>query len=173
MLVSCMSIEDVIQQAVADLAAVLIEQQQYVATAESCTGGMVAQYLTGLAGSSAWFDRAFITYSNQAKQEMLFVPESVFVSEGAVSQACVEAMVAGCLRVPMIDVAVAVSGIAGPTGGSDAKPVGTVWFAWQHRQGYMHAQQYHFSGNRQQIRLQATLVAIQGLKVACQASELS
>ena len=106
-----------------------------LATAESCTGGGVAQAVTAIAGSSAWFERGFVTYSNQSKQQMLGVTEATLIGHGAVSEATVRAMVAGALQHGAAQVALAVSGIAGPDGGTPDKPVGTVWFAWGIRHG--------------------------------------
>ena len=111
------------------LGALLVNEQLKLVTAESCTGGWVAQCLTAIAGSSAWFDRGFVSYSNEAKQEMLGVPADTLAEYGAVSQPVAVAMAEGALRNSRADWAVAITGIAGPTGGSPQKPVGTVCFA--------------------------------------------
>ena len=113
----------------ARLGTLLSNEQLKLVTAESCTGGWVAQSLTAIAGSSAWFDRGFVTYSNEAKQEMLGVPADTLAEHGAVSQPVAVAMAEGALRNSRADWAVAITGIAGPTGGSPQKPVGTVCFA--------------------------------------------
>lgn len=156
-------LEQQIKTSVMQLASLLLQRQWRMATAESCTGGMVAQYVTDLAGSSAWFDRALITYSNQAKQDLLAVDAQIFSQFGAVSQECVESMVTGCLQHSGVDVAVAISGIAGPTGGRVDKPVGTVWIAWADRYGKLMSHRYGFCGDRHAIRLQATQHALRGL----------
>lgn len=120
------SIEELVQQ----LAAKLIEKGWMLATAESCTGGMIAAACTDLAGSSQWFDRGFVTYSNEAKTEMLGVPAELIEKHGAVSEEVVRAMAEGAIRHSRAQVSIAVTGIAGPGGGSVEKPVGTVWVGW-------------------------------------------
>lgn len=115
---------------VASLAASLLRRGWMLSTAESCTGGMIAAACTDLAGSSQWFERGFVSYSNEAKQEMLGVPHALIEQHGAVSEAVAQAMVLGALKKSQAQVTLAVTGIAGPTGGSQAKPVGTVCFAW-------------------------------------------
>ena len=133
------------------------------ATAESCTGGWIAKCMTDVAGSSAWFDRGFVTYSNGAKQDMLGVDAAVLDAEGAVSEATVAAMVRGALAHSRADIAVAVSGIAGPGGGRPGKPVGTVCFAWATRDGMQRLATGHFEGDRDTVRQQAVAHALQGL----------
>lgn len=132
-------------------------------TAESCTGGWIAKTVTDVAGSSAWFERGFITYSNLAKMEMLGVRVETLQTHGAVSEATVRAMATGALRHSQGDVAVAVTGIAGPDGGTVDKPVGTVWFAWASRHGDTHTQHRLFDGEREAVRCQAVTVALQGI----------
>ena len=132
-------------------------------TAESCTGGGVAQAITDVAGSSAWFERGFVTYSDLSKQQMLGVSEATLSQYGAVSEAVVREMVAGALANSAAQVAVAVSGIAGPDGGTPDKPVGTVWFAWGIKHGATHAQRHQINGNRVAVRAQATRIALQGV----------
>ncbi|MBK9160492.1 MAG: nicotinamide-nucleotide amidase [Nitrosomonadales bacterium] len=134
-----------------------------LATAESCTGGGVAQAVTEVAGSSAWFERGFVTYSNPSKQQMLGVEEETLIRNGAVSEPVVREMVAGVLANSPAQVALAVSGIAGPDGGTVDKPVGTVWFAWGVRDGQTCAQRYQLAGNRAEVREQAVEIALQGV----------
>lgn len=134
-----------------------------LATAESCTGGGVAQAITEVAGSSAWFERGFITYSNPSKQQMLGVSDATLTQRGAVSEATVREMVAGALANSEAQVALAVSGIAGPDGGTADKPVGTVWFAWGIKHGTTHAQRHQLGGNRAEVRAQAVRIALQGV----------
>ncbi len=141
----------------------LIDAGVSLATAESCTGGWLAKLFTDIAGSSEWFDRGFVTYSNQAKQEMLGVSEMVLALEGAVSRAIVNEMVAGALCHSQAGFAVAVSGIAGPGGGSEGKPVGTVWFAWMAKGGDPFSEQQRFSGDRDQVRRQSVAHLLKGI----------
>jgi nicotinamide-nucleotide amidase len=139
------------------LAAQLLENRQSVCTAESCTGGLIAKTFTDLAGSSNWFERGFVTYSNAAKREMLGVPHSVIDDYGAVSEAVANAMASGALRHSEADYAVAVTGVAGPDGGSEEKPVGTVWIAVASKD-QVSARLHRFDGDRQAVR-EATLQA--------------
>jgi len=134
-----------------------------LATAESCTGGGVAQAVTEIAGSSAWFERGFVTYSNLSKQQMLGVLDATLDRYGAVSEAVVREMVEGALHHSHAQVTLAVSGIAGPGGGTQDKPVGTVWFAWGMRHGAIHAQRHQLAGNRSEVRAQAVRIALQGV----------
>jgi nicotinamide-nucleotide amidase len=134
-----------------------------LATAESCTGGGVAQAITEVAGSSAWFERGFVTYSNLSKQQMLGVRETTLKQHGAVSEMTVREMVAGALQHSAAQVALAVSGIAGPDGGTADKPVGTVWFAWGIKHGATHAQRHQLGGDRADVRVQAVRIALQGV----------
>ena len=129
----------------------LIKTGRKLAAAESCTGGLIAAACTDLAGSSAWFERGFVTYSNEAKIEMLGVPASLIALEGAVSEAVARAMVQGALAHSPAQVAVAVTGVAGPTGGSADKPVGTVWIGWAVA-GQVSTEKCHFPGDRAQVR---------------------
>lgn len=135
----------------------LLKQGRVLATAESCTGGWVAKLVTDVAGSSQWFDRGFVTYSNAAKQDMLGVPGETLECEGAVSEPTVTAMVSGALRHSNADVALAISGIAGPGGERPGKPVGTVCFAWQQRGSAPRIETQYFSGDRNNVRQQAVL----------------
>lgn len=147
----------------ARVGAALQAQELSLATAESCTGGGIAQALTDIAGSSAWFERGFVTYSNLAKQQMLGVPEETLQRHGAVSEAVVREMVAGALRFSAAQVAVAVSGVAGPGGGSPEKPVGTVWLAWQLADEHVMTRCLHLAGDRAAVRAQATAAALEGV----------
>lgn len=141
----------------------LREQGLTLATAESCTGGWVAQVVTHTAGSSAWFERGVVTYTNEAKQELLAVPTLVLETRGAVSEETAQAMVAGLLAASHAYWGLSVTGIAGPAGGSDLKPVGTVCFAWGRRGCAPEAETRRFSGDREAVRRQAVIHALQGL----------
>jgi nicotinamide-nucleotide amidase len=132
-----------------------------IATAESCTGGWIAQALTEVPGSSAWFDQGFVTYSNNAKVQMLGVNSQTLVQHGAVSAEVAQQMAAGALANSEADWAIAVTGIAGPDGGSEDKPVGTVYIAWQNKNGFSNVERLSLSGNRHQIRRQTVIRAIE------------
>ncbi|MEG3755927.1 nicotinamide-nucleotide amidohydrolase family protein [Psychromonas arctica] len=132
-------------------------------TAESCTGGGVAYAITEISGSSLWFDRSFITYSNGAKTQMLDVETSLITEFGAVSKEVVNAMAIGAVKNSDADIAVAISGIAGPDGGSDEKPVGTVCIAWYNAHSGHKTESYLFVGDRSAIRKQAIRLALLGL----------
>ncbi len=134
------------------LAAVLQLRGESLVTAESCTGGWVAKVCTDLPGSSAWFDRGFVTYSNAAKQELLGVSAGALERHGAVSEQTVREMAEGALQHSRAQWALAISGLAGPGGGSAEKPVGTVWFAWSGPGGWVMSRRYRFDGDREAIR---------------------
>jgi nicotinamide-nucleotide amidase len=134
-----------------------------LAVAESCTGGGVASACTRIPGSSRWFERGMVTYTNVAKREMLGVSEETLQAHGAVSGEVASEMAAGALRFSHADVSVAVTGIAGPGGGVPGKPVGTVHFAWGVRDGDIQARRFLFKGDRAAVRLQSVAVALQGL----------
>ena len=151
----------------------LLSRGEWLATAESCTGGWVAQSVTAIAGSSAWFDRGFVTYSNAAKQEMLGVTEATLERHGAVSEATARAMAQGAIAHSRADWAIAITGIAGPGGGSPEKPVGTVCFAWAQRDGGCEAQTCVFSGERAAVREQSVIHALRGLLARIEASFVS
>ncbi len=146
-----------------EVAQLLRQQQLRLAVAESCTGGWVAMVLTGIPGSSAWFDRGFVTYSNQAKQQMLGVQAATLQTYGAVSEQTVAEMARGALTASDADLSLAISGIAGPGGGTPEKTVGTVCFAWQLRQGETVIATVWFPGDRQAVRRQAVEYALQKL----------
>jgi len=133
------------------VANLLCKRQWMLATAESCTGGLIAAACTDLAGSSNWFERGFVTYSNAAKTELLGVPAELIEQFGAVSEPVARAMAAGALAHSHAQVAVAVTGVAGPGGGSVDKPVGTVWFGWATPTG-QHSECQHFAGDRAAVR---------------------
>ncbi|KQA98142.1 nicotinamide-nucleotide amidase [Vibrio metoecus] len=145
------------------LGLLLAKQQQILTTAESCTGGGVAYWVTEVAGSSAWFDRSFVTYSNEAKQEMIGVREATLQQFGAVSEQTVEEMALGALLHSKATLAAAISGIAGPGGGSAEKPVGTVCFGFASVQGWLKIETCHFTGDREQVRQQAIKHVLQSL----------
>ena len=134
-----------------------------VTTAESCTGGWVAKAITDIAGSSAWFERGFVTYSNEAKAQMIGVREETLAQHGAVSEPVVVEMAIGALKAARAHFAVSISGIAGPDGGSKEKPVGTVWFAFASASGEGITRRECFSGDRDAVRRQATAYALQTL----------
>lgn len=141
----------------------LLAEHAMLVTAESCTGGWIAKTVTDVAGSSAWFDCGMAAYSYEAKQAMLGVRPETLTEYGAVSRETCMEMVAGALVHSGATIAVAVTGIAGPGGGTDDKPVGTVWIAWKRRGGYPTAQVFHFDGNRDQVRRRTVVAALDGL----------
>jgi len=141
----------------------LLARGWMVATAESCTGGLIAQQLTEIGGSSVWFERGFVTYSNAAKIDSLGVRAETLAEHGAVSAQTVEEMAAGALAHSVADVTVAVSGVAGPSGGSPDKPVGTVWFGFAVRDGQTESVLQHFEGDRAAVRAAAAAFALRRL----------
>jgi nicotinamide-nucleotide amidase len=152
---------------VADLADALRARGWHLASAESCTGGMIAAACTDLAGSSDWFERGVVSYSNEAKIELLGVSAALLAQHGAVSEPVARAMVDGVQRSSGADLAVAVTGIAGPAGGTPSKPVGTVWFGFAQRRadGSVHiaSEQHRFDGDRARVRRAAVEHALRGL----------
>jgi nicotinamide-nucleotide amidase len=134
-----------------------------LSTAESCTGGWVAQAATAIAGSSDWFERGFVTYSDAAKMDMLQVKARTLHAHGAVSEQTAGEMAAGALAASRAQIAVAITGIAGPGGGSADKPVGTVCFGWAWTNRKVHAETRHFEGDRESVRRQSVIVALQGV----------
>lgn len=147
------------------LATLLRAKDLSLATAESCTGGWLAQVLTSIPGSSHWFDRGWVTYSNQAKMDCLDVPESLLQTDGAVSEATVKVMALSALQKSGVDIAVAITGIAGPSGDTPEKPIGTVWIAWASLEETTHAKCFQFAGDRTAVREQAVQAALEGLLV--------
>ncbi|MFW5333029.1 CinA family protein [Hydrogenophaga sp. ZJX-1] len=147
---------------VEQLAAELKARGQMMATAESCTGGLIAGACTEISGSSDWFERGFVTYSNAAKTELLGVPAALIEAHGAVSEPVARAMAAGAVAHAHAHWSVAVTGVAGPTGGSPEKPVGTVWFGWATPTGVFTEHQ-HFEGDRATVRQATVAHALAGL----------
>jgi len=141
----------------------LLAARHMLVTAESCTGGWIAKCMTDIAGSSAWFDCGMAAYSYEAKQALLGVRPQTLETHGAVSRECVVEMVSGALVHSGASIAVAVTGIAGPGGGSDDKPVGTVWVGWKKRGGYARAEVFHFEGDRDAVRRQTVVTALRGV----------
>jgi nicotinamide-nucleotide amidase len=155
-----------LKQLAARVGRLLLEQHRQVVTAESCTGGWIAKALTDIPGSSRWFGEGFVTYSNQSKMRRLGVPRVILEKKGAVSEATVRAMAAGALRRTKAQVAVAVTGIAGPDGAVPGKPVGTVWLGWARRRGRairVGTQLKHFRGDRESVRRKTVQFALEGL----------
>lgn len=152
-----------LEQAGVRLGKLLEEQGRTIATAESCTGGWVAKVLTDRPGSSAYVMAGLVTYSNSAKQSLLGVSAEALEQHGAVSEVVVRQMVAGAVRAAGVDVAVAISGVAGPSGGSPEKPVGTVWFAWGIGPDKTEAVVKHFDGGRDEVRRKSVLFALQAV----------
>ena len=146
----------------AELGARLLAAREQVSTAESCTGGGIAEAITRIPGSSAWFEAGYVTYSNAQKNKLLGVAEDLFGTVGAVSREVVEAMVRGAQAASGARYAVAVSGVAGPDGGSPDKPVGTVWLAWGDG-GQLFSRRRQFVGDRAQVRRQTVEAALEGL----------
>ena len=134
-----------------------------LATAESCTGGWIAQAITSIAGSSEWFERGFVTYSNDSKREMLGVRAATLARHGAVSEATAREMATGALKRSRAQISVAVTGVAGPGGGTRKKPVGMVCFAWAVKKGDAHSAVRRFRGGRESVRRQSVAAALQGL----------
>lgn len=141
----------------------LKQRAMMMATAESCTGGWVGEVVTAVPGSSDWFDRGFVTYSNAAKQEMLGVAAATLATYGAVSEQAVREMASGALENSRAQAALAISGIAGPGGGTAEKPVGTVWIAWAFAKGAVASEKRVFAGDRHEVRQQAVERALRGL----------
>lgn len=156
-------LQEMMEQLAFQVGAALKRRGWLLVTAESCTGGWIAKCITDVAGSSAWFDRGFVTYSNAAKVEMLGVRPETLAQFGAVSEEAAREMVQGALARSRAQVAVAVSGIAGPAGGSLDKPVGLVWLAWQVQGQGCVSCRFQFSGDRESVRRQAVHAALRGI----------
>ncbi len=152
--------QDELETVAAELGAALAARGWRLACAESCTGGWAAQAITAIAGSSAWFERGFVTYSNEAKTELLGVRAETLAAFGAVSPETAAEMAEGALRASRADAAFAITGIAGPGGGSPDKPVGTVCFAWALADGRRLRAHHHFAGDRRQVRAQSVRLAL-------------
>ncbi len=152
-----------IDRLVRELGALLQERSETLALAESCTGGWVGKAITAQPGSSVWFSCGFVTYSNDAKRRLLGVREETTSSYGAVSGETASEMARGALRVGRTDWSLAVTGIAGPDGGGEARPVGTVWFAWASRRRPPEAEARRFEGDRRAVRAQSVAYALEGL----------
>lgn len=153
-------IEKTINELVKQLGLCLKSKTLRLATAESCTGGWIAKAITDLPGSSDWFECSVVSYSNASKHSLLCVPEDIIENFGAVSRETVLAMSDGLFKTTAADVVVSVSGVAGPGGGSDEKPVGTVWLGWGQRNQAAYAQEHHFTGDREAVRLQSVMAAL-------------
>lgn len=154
---------DDLSQLARDTARVVQASHSMLVTAESCTGGWIAKVLTDLPGSSAWFEGGVVAYSYEAKEALLGVQPQTLEQHGAVSQETVTEMVSGALARFGAGVAVAVTGIAGPGGGTGEKPVGTVWLGWKRRGGYAHTALCHFEGDREAVRRQTVARALRGI----------
>jgi nicotinamide-nucleotide amidase len=158
-----MAADDFIHAMATTVGALLTARSLQLVTAESCTGGWVAKAATDIAGSSGWFERGFVTYSNDAKVEQLGVSRGLLNKYGAVSEEAARAMVEGALIHSRGDIAVAITGIAGPEGGSSEKPVGTVWIAWGRREAVTKTAHYVFSGSREAVRRRSVSAAFEGI----------
>jgi nicotinamide-nucleotide amidase len=162
-----MNLDELIARPASDLVRALLAKGKTVATAESCTGGWIAKALTDVPGSSGCFGYGVVSYSNDAKEALLGVSDAILRRDGAVSEATVRAMARGVLRLSGADLAVAVSGVAGPDGGTPEKPVGTVWFGFARRRGDEvddDARHAHFDGDRAAVRARSVVEALQGLR---------
>ncbi len=155
--------QDALFQLARDLGAALKAKGLWLVTAESCTGGWAGEAVTAIPGSSQWYDRGFITYTNESKQEMLGVSADTLARCGAVSEEVVREMVAGALKNSRAHVALAISGVAGPGGGSPEKPVGTVWLAGGRKDGPVASEKRFFAGDRREIRRQSVEAALRGV----------
>lgn len=160
-----LTVEQQIEQVAIKLGDACLAQRVQLAMAESCTGGMIAQVITALAGSSLWFDRGFVTYSNAAKTDMLNVSSALIAAQGAVSEGVAQAMAVGAIKHSLADWSAAVTGVAGPSGGTPLKPVGTVWVAFAKREAsgaiqLMGAERCQFMGDRHAVRAQTTLYVL-------------
>ena len=155
--------DDLLHRLATELGAALRAQHLMLATAESCTGGWIAKTVTDIPGCSGWFDCGIAAYSYEAKQALLGVRPETLTLHGAVSRETVLEMVSGALVTSGASIAVAVTGIAGPGGGTSDKPVGTVWIGWKRRGGYPKAELFHFDGDRDSVRRQTVVASLRGL----------
>jgi nicotinamide-nucleotide amidase len=155
--------DDVLRELASSFGERLLAKQLTLCTAESCTGGWIAKTVTDIPGSSGWFDCGLAAYSYEAKQALLGVRPETLEHFGAVSRETVIEMVSGALVHSGAGIAVAVTGIAGPGGGTEDKPVGTVWVAWKRRGGYPRAELFHFDGDREAVRRQTVAAALEGI----------
>ena len=164
---------DTIESAASDLVTALLAAGKTVAAAESCTGGWVAKAITDIAGSSGCFSYGIVSYSNEAKEALLDVDAATLKEHGAVSEATVREMVAGVLELSGADLAVAISGVAGPGGGTPDKPAGTVWFSWASRSSRggvsVETALHHLGGDREAVRRQSVVLALDGVRERIQA----
>ncbi|HCK76963.1 MAG TPA: damage-inducible protein CinA [Gammaproteobacteria bacterium] len=158
-----MTKSDELMQIAVTAGEILLDRSWRLAAVESCTGGWIAQTVTSLAGCSDWFECGLVTYSNASKESLVGVPGSLISRHGAVSAEVAEAMVSGALERTGADVAVSVTGIAGPGGGSDQKPVGTVYMAWQLPGADAVSERFHFHGNRDEVRYRSVVTALSEL----------
>jgi nicotinamide-nucleotide amidase len=170
------SYEAVVSEAHA-LGRLVAESEAMITCAESCTGGLIASALTEIGGSSAWFDRGFVTYTNQAKTELVGVPAELLIQHGAVSEPVARAMAQGGLLHSTARLAIAVTGVAGPSGGSAEKPVGTVWLAWAIRKSdasvFVISKRMLFTGDRKYIRLSTAGIALVEAQVLWQQHQMA
>ena len=164
MSVSPMPSDEMLNRQAQAVAECLLARGQSVVTAESCSGGWIAKVLTDVPGSSTWFECGVVAYSYEAKEALLGVQPQTLERTGAVSQETVMEMVAGALARYGASVAVAVTGVAGPSGGTDDKPVGTVWIGWKRRGGYARAEMFRFDGDREAVRRQTVGAALDGVR---------
>ena len=155
--------DDALSALATGVAAAMLQHELMFSCAESCTGGWIAKVLTDLPGSSAWFEAGVVSYSNESKMSLLGVRPQTLERTGAVSEATVQEMVAGALKRLHAGMAVAVTGIAGPTGGTPEKPVGTVWIGWQRLGTEARARLFHFQGDREAVRRQTVAAALEGV----------
>ena len=165
-----MTKSDELVQIAAKAGEILLDRGWRLAAVESCTGGWIAKTVTSLSGSSDWFECGLVTYSNASKESLVGVPEAMISRHGAVSAEVAEAMVSGALECTGASAAVSVTGIAGPGGGSDEKPVGTVYLAWQFPGIETVSERFHFHGNRDEVRRQSVATALSELARLIQAA---
>jgi nicotinamide-nucleotide amidase len=161
---SAVPTDERLHELAAKVGEILLGHGQTLVAAESCTGGWIGKTMTDIAGSSAWFDCGITAYSYEAKQALLGVRPETLIKHGAVSEETVLEMVSGALIHSGASVAVAVTGIAGPSGGTPEKPLGTVWIAWKRRGGYPQMRRFHFDGGRDAVRRQTVEAALDGLQ---------